>query len=486
MASGSCNCGTAPEPVDDGTPYQQVVVECEYTGDPGQWVLTDDQCSCGEPVPPETAGSVEGEARITNCVDPDAAPDCGTSTWERVVCEYEGVSATCTTNDQAQIGGGGIGALECTLLVATADNEGCPAPTTPIGSGSGNVFGYRTVDGWFGLEPGETWTESAWVLVSDDCTCGAAIPPRQDLYAPDGTILTRPCESPLLAYWRLIPPTGYDPAEVQLVIDGRVKIRYRLPYLRSYCCKCQMRFDVVVGDPCSFPCRGVPQSVCVRPIRSGPPGGSCRDYSPIYSLYVEGFEEWPCRNNASDFCTERATRHDDELATWPIPFEGHPSYANGEFLLALTNRACCGNTFSDPGPVDTCGSLACLWTSQPGTTGELCAATDTWCIDGIGQSGGTACTPCDGSTPSQLWNTTGNGRWWMQNYTGNTTCGDGLKLYLSTSEQGDNVTPYENYAERYDYWDTLDDGSILFRYNVTVFNQDKFPQYVMLVPVTDL
>lgn len=495
VASGSCNCGTAPEPAQAGEYIgQTVTVPCDYTGDPGQWVLTDDQCSCGEPVAPSEPGVVAGEARITNCVDQDAAPDCGTSSWERIECTFTGISGSCGQT------GVSVAWVECTLLTTESEDPRCAGIAQTLiqyGGPAGNVYGYRTASGeWVGMRPGETVTKAAWVLVSDDCTCGMAIPPRQDLYAPAGTILTRSCESPLLAYWRLIPPIGYAPAEVQFVVDGIIKIRYRLPYLRSYCCKCQMRFDVVVGDPCSFPCRGVPQSVCLRPIRSGPPGGSCRDYSPVYSLYVEGFEEWPCRDDSSDACAERQSLLDGEADDWPVQHGGHPIAANGSFLLALTHRACCGNAITDPDQADTCESLACEWWSEPTTQGEVCtgSAGTSYCVDGSRVSGAGSCVPeSEGGSPTRLcetaWTTSGAGRWFLRNFTesaGVTVCGDGLKLYLHTGGRGDNATPYPGSAERYDYWDTLDDGSILFRYNVTVANQDKFPQYVMLVPVTDI
>lgn len=430
---------------------------------------------------------MEGEVTTTACVDPNAPPECGTSTWERRVCEYIGIAADCSMTTRDLIGTGYYPTNECTLIVANGDNEGCSTPRNPINRG--NIYGYRTPEGtWVGLQPGETLTESQWVLVSDDCTCGMAIPPRQDLYAPDGTQITRPCESPILAYWRLIPPTGYEVARVELVINGVVQITYKLPYLRTFCCKCQMRFDIEVDTTCLFPCLGIPQSVCVRPLRSGPPGGSCADLSPVYSLYVEGFEEWPCRSNTSDFCTERAARHDEELATWPITFEGHPKFANGSFTLALTERACCGNPFSDPGPTDTCESLACRWQSAPGTIGTLCASGPTWCVDGVTQVGP---GDCDGGPDCEtLWQTGGYGRWYLQNYTldgsGNTVCGGGLKLYLSTSLQGDS-TGNPGAAERYDWQETLDDGSLVFKYSVpSVYNPDKFPQYVMLVPVTSI
>lgn len=479
-----CECGSASPPETNGTENGDTVsVLCTGEG-ASQWTLLTNACDCGDPVPPTEPGSIDGEVATTACYDPNAVPECGTSTWERRVCEYEGISGDCSPADLVEIGGIGIGAIECTLLVATGDNEGCPAPTSPVNGG--NVFGYRTVDGWFGLEPGETWTESAWVLVSDDCTCGAAIPPRQDLYAPAGTQITRNCESPIPAFWRLIPPAGYDPAELQLIIAGVVRIRYRLPYLRSFCCKCQMRFDVLVDETCSWPCLGVPQSVCIRPLRTGPPGGSCRDYSPVYSLYVEGFEEWPCRTDVSDACAERQAQLDEEEADWPVPHGGHPSRANGSFTLALTETACCGNPFNDPGPVATCTSLACRWQSDPGTSGFISLNPPTYCVDFEPVSGS---GDCDfGVGEAYAWAVNGTGRWWMANYIldndNNTFCGQGLYLYLDTGRRGDTDNmPHPNYAERYDFWELLDDGSIVFKYTTPVANQDKFPQYVMLVPV---
>lgn len=282
IASGECLCGTATEPPDPGDFDGQVIsVPCEYEGEPGRWVLSDNDCNCGDPVRPEGSGTIQGEAVTTACVDPDSpAPDCGTATWQFFDCAGTTfIGALIAAED-------GQPKMQWQLQSADCSEADPPCGEAP----SAPPLARPVTVGQIATEPCEL---DGWELIEDECTCGDPIPPRAGLYHPHGTTLTRPCESPVLAYWRYLPASGYGPAEVQFLVDDQIRIRYRLPANRSYCCKCQSRWDILVGEPCEWPCRQIPQSVCLRPVSSGPAGGTCADYANAYSLTVDRLEMWP-------------------------------------------------------------------------------------------------------------------------------------------------------------------------------------------------
>ena len=428
VTSGDCLCGEAAEPTEPGTEDGETeTVPC--TGGTGYWTVVTDDCTCGDAVAPETDGEFDGEVRVTSCVDPDAAPNCGSALWTYYDCP--GTVYTGTFVESAE-----TGAFQLVWVQTSADCSGTPSCGAAQSGGPGGtpVLEGQTVTG--------ECEKHGWELTTDDCTCGDPVPPDSRIYAEHGDTKETSCAELIYAFWRYVPAVGYNAAEVQFLVDGEIKIRYRLPYNRSFCCKCQSRWDIVVGDPCSWPCNGVPQSVCMVPRSEGPSGGSCEDYADAYSLTVDQLDMWPGPSalKESGLC---------QPATG-INYPGAPNnIVVGTFTLRLflnVETAISGGN---------CWYLDQDWCYQTLTDCERPSVSSGWIKSPWSMKIPTAGSPKLLLTPRQYWDSAGD-------------------------PHGPNTA---DASVEYDLDETLDDGSLVMRFASGGGTEECFwPEYLLLIP----
>jgi hypothetical protein len=426
--AGSCLCGTAPAPTEPGEfPGDFATVPC--TGATGFWTTTSDDCTCGDAVAPETDGEFDGEVRVTSCVDPGAAPNCGSAEWTYYDCP--GTVYTSQFVQSAE-----TGAFQLVWVQTSADCSGTPSCGTAHSGGPGGTP----------VLEGQTVTveceKHGWELTTDDCTCGDPVPPNAALFAQHGDTKTTSCAEPIYAFWRYVPAVGYTPAEVQFVVDGAIKIRYRLPYNRSFCCKCQSRWDILVDSPCSWPCNGAPQSVCMVPKKENPSGGTCTNYANSYSLTVDRLDMWPGPSplRSTDPCQAAAGINDP----------GAPNnIVVGTFTLSLFV------VLTEELDGGKCWYLDEDWCYQTPTGCQRPSLSDGWIKSPWSMKIPAAGSPKLLVTPRQYWDSAGD-------------------------PHGPNTADAD--AE-YDLDETLDDGSLVMRFASGGGPEDCYwPEYLLLIP----
>lgn len=339
-------CSSSPPPPRNPaiqTTCDTVFEDVPCTGDeppaPG-WELLSTTCTCGESVsPPDRDGAYDGEEVTVVC--PGSPPDAPS-----VPCEGDVMAPELWSGDDLQDAKDlGLYATPGTVLWGFVTIH-CVAPQYVVMIN--------------GCDPLEAANDARPVIDPADLTWSAA-PPIQSLPVYIITACSgEPCPPPgrVPARWAIVPPTAYEPARIELRVNGVVRLRYVLPPNRMFCERCLNRFTIDQTG-CDWPCENIPENVCARP---GDGGVSVSNCLPLASSYALSVPAMTVSNPA-----------------WGTIAAGEMALAAGDYVLDLVNNAGTDPRFEENG----CRSLSptcCTWRAPyagAGTHSHACVVWNT-------------------------------------------------------------------------------------------------------------